>query len=210
MRVQMLREAVFWPVRFGPGVPLRTAVAQRNGNPLTCLLLNGRGDAATPTRLWAEQEYCVDNTSGRLDIFSPAPGTYFAYEYGGNDFHGRVVPVRITASVDGLPVLDARIMVSDASAADASTERAAYPGVTLASGPKFLINAPNTSGASSIQTVIVHATLSPAGGVLEQEISTSVDTRLNQSALDIVRQHAFPAAPTQRDTYVSVGFLPAR
>ena len=35
LRVHMLREAVFWPVRFGPGARLRTAAAQRNGKSLT-------------------------------------------------------------------------------------------------------------------------------------------------------------------------------
>jgi hypothetical protein len=212
VRVQMMREAVFWPVRFAPGSTLRVSPAQRNGKPLTCLLLNGQADAASPARLWREQEYCVENTSGLLNIFSPAPGTYFAYEYSGNTFHGRVVPARITASIDGLPILDAQIRVTDARTSDAQgPETAAYtPGITLTGGQKFLIAAPNNYAASSIQTVIVHAALSPAGGVLEEEISTSADPRLNPAALEIVLHHAFPAALTQRDVYVSVGFYPTQ
>jgi hypothetical protein len=211
IRVQMLREAIFWPVRFGPGVPLRTAPAQRNGKSLTCLLLHGPAGAVEPTRLWAEQEYCIDNTSGLLDVFSPAPGSYFVYEYGRNGFHGRSVPDRITASVDGLPALDAQITIADAAAEDAPTETAAYtPANALAAGQRFLVNAPNSFAAGSIQTVIVHTTLSAAGGALEEEVSTSSDSKLNQAALDIVRQHAFPAALSQRDAYVSVGFVPAQ
>jgi beta-lactamase regulating signal transducer with metallopeptidase domain len=212
LRVHMLREALFWPVRFGPGARLRTAAAQWNGKSLTCLLLNGQADPGTPTRLWAEQEYCIDNGSGLLDVFSPAPGTYFAYDYGRNDFHGRAVPVRITASVGGLPVLDAQIAIWDPHAADEPVlEPAAYrPGITLAAGQRFLISAPNNFAAGSVQTVIVHAALSPAGAVLEEEVSTSADPRLGQVALDTVRQHAFPTALTQRDVYVSVGFFPVQ
>ena len=212
LRVHMLREAVFWPVRFAPGARLRTAAAQRNGKSLTCLLLNGQMDSGAPTRLWAEQEYCIDNGSGLLDLFSPAPGTYFAYDYDRNDFHGRFVPVHITASVGGLPILDAQIAISDANAADVPLPEAVgyRPGITLAAGLRYLISAPNNFAADSIQTVIVHAELSPAGGVLEEEVSTSADPRLSQVALDLVQQHAFPTALTQRDAYVSVGFFPVQ
>ena len=168
--------------------------------------------SGVPTRLWAEQEYCIDNGTGLLDVFSPAPGTYFAYDYGRNDFHGRFVPVSITASVGGLPILDAQIAISDANAADVSLPEAVgyRPGITLAAGLRYLISAPNNFAADSIQTVIVHAELSPAGGVLEEEVSTSADPRLSQVALDLVQQHAFPTALTQRDAYVSVGFFPVQ
>jgi hypothetical protein len=210
LRVHMLREAVFWPVRFMPGVKLRTAAAQRNGNSLTCLLLNGQMDSDAPTRSWDEQEYCIGKGSGLLEVFSPAPGTYFTYDYGRNDFHGHAVADHITASVDGLQVLNARIAISDANAADVLVpDNLRYkPGITLAAGQKFLITAPNSATTTSVQTVIVHAALSPAGGVLEEEVSTSGDPRLNQVALDIVSQHAFPTALTQRDVYARVEFSP--
>lgn len=210
MRVHMVREAVFWPVRFGPGAKLRAATALRHGKTLTCLLLNGQADPETPMRLWAEQEYCIDNASGLLDVFSPAPGTYFDYDYGRNDFHGRMVPDRITASVGGFRVLDVQIVISDASPESVpAVATAAYrPGITLEAGRKFLISAPSNLATSSIQTVIVHAALSPEGAVLEEEVSASEDPRLSQAALDVVKQHRFPQALTQRDTYVSVGFNP--
>jgi beta-lactamase regulating signal transducer with metallopeptidase domain len=210
MRVHMVREAVFWPVRFGPGAKLRAATALRQGKTLTCVLLNGQADPETPMRLWAEQEYCIDNASGLLDVFSPAPGTYFAYNYG-NDFHGRMVPDRITASVGGFRVLDAQIVISDANPESVPVATAAYrPGITLEAGRKFLISTPSTLVTSSIQTVIVHAALSPEGAVLEEEVSASADPRLSQAALDVVRQHPFPQALTQRDAYVSVGFHPVQ
>jgi hypothetical protein len=213
MRVHMLRGAIFWPVRFGAGARIRTAAAQWNGNPLTCLLLGGYSDPAAPSRLWAEQEYCIDNASGLLKIYSPAPGTYLTYEYGNHlQFHGRGVPDRITASVGGLTVLDARITIADASPAEGSWQDTitAGPGITLVAGQKFLISAAGNSGSDAIQTVIVHAELDPAGSVLEEEVSSSADPRLSQAALDLVRQHAFPAAGTQREVYISVGFVPTR
>jgi hypothetical protein len=207
----MLRGAIFWPVRFGAGTRIRTAATRWNGKPLTCLLLGGHSDAAAPSRLWAEQEYCIDNASGLLQVYSPAPGTYLAYEYGNHiQFHGRGVPDRITASVGGLVVLDARITIADASPADNSWQDTitAEPGIPLVAGQKFLINAPGNYGSDAIQTVIVHAELEPAGSVLEEEVSSSADPRLSQTALDLVRQHAFPAAGTLREVYISVGFVP--
>ena len=214
MRVHMLRGAIFAPVQFGPNPRLRTAAAQWNGKPVTCALLGGELGSAVPSRLWDEQEYCIDNASGLLQVRSPAPGTYFAYEYGKNlRFHGRTLPDRITAWVAGASVLDAQIAIADAGAVNVNTLTptaemiAGGPGIALATGQKFLINVPGGYGGA-IQTVIVHAELAPAGSLLEEEVSTSADSRLNQAALDLVKQHAFPPAQTQREVYVSVGFVP--
>jgi hypothetical protein len=209
MRVHMLRGAIFWPIRFGAGVRIRTAAAPWNGMRLTCLLLGGYSDVAAQSRLWAEQEYCVDNASGVLQIYSPAPGTYVTYEYGRNlQFHGRHVPDRISASVGGLRVLDAQLSITDAPEESRQDATLGVPGITLAAGQRFLISAPGSYAPDAIQTVIVHAEVAPAGTVLEEEVSTTADPRLSQTALDIVRQHTFPAAGTQREVYISVGFAP--
>ena len=215
IRVHMLRGAMFWPVQFGAGVRLRTASAQWNGRSLTCLLLGGQQESADQLRLWSEQEYCIDNGSGLLQVWSPAPGTYLVYGYGNNlQFHGRFVPNRITGSVGGVAVLDAQITITDAPAiGDTSLTPtaemlAAGPGITLAAGQKFLINAPASYISDAIQNVIIHAELGRAGNVLEEEVSSSADPRLRQAALDLVRQHAFPFAATEREVFVSVGFIP--
>jgi hypothetical protein len=217
MRVHMLREAFFWPVRFGPSLRLRTAAAQWNGRPVTCMLLGGEWGSTAPSRLWAEQEYCIDNGSGLLQVHSPAPGTYVAYGYGKSlEFHGRFVPDRITASVGGILILDAQIAITDAGSTDGSRLTptaemiAAGPGVSLTTGPKFLISAPGSYAVDAIQTVIVHAELGPAGNVLEEEVSASADGRLNQTALEVVNRHRFPATGAQREVYVSVGFVPVQ
>jgi hypothetical protein len=177
--------------------------------------LGGELGSVVASRLWTEQEYCVDNESGLLRVKSPAPGTYLVYEYGKNlQFHGRYLPNRITAWVDGVPVLDAQVSIADAGSvnADLLTPSGAMIeaglGISLAAGQNFLINAPGGYD-DAIQTVIVHAELAPAGNVLEEEVSASADPRLSQAALDLVKQHGFPPAGTQREVYVNVRFTPA-
>lgn len=216
MRVHMLRGAIFAPLQFAANPRLRTALARWEGKPVTCILLGGDLGSTVPSRLWDELEYCIDNGSGLLAVRSPAPGTYFWYGYGKNlQFHGRVLPDRITAWVGGAPVLDAQITIADAGSvnADLVTPTAAMiatgPGISLAAGQKFQIDAPGSYASDAIQSVIVHAELAPAGNVLEEEISASADPRLSQAALDLVKQHGFPPAGTQREVYVNVRFTPA-
>ena len=216
MRVHMLREAIFWPLQFAANPRLRTASPRWNGNPVTCLLLGGELGSTVQSRFWAEQEYCVDNASGLLQVKSPAPGTYWMYGYGKNlQFHGRFLPDRITAWVGGAPVLDAQLTITDAGSvnADLVTPSAAMIatglGTSLTTGQKFQIDAPGSYANDAIQSVIVHAELAPAGNVLEEEISASADPRLSQTALDLVKQHGFAPAGTQREVYVNVRFTPA-
>jgi hypothetical protein len=215
-RVHMLRGAIFAPIQFGSNPRLRTAATQRNGKQVTCALLGGELGSTLSSRLWTEQEYCIDNGSGLLQMKSPAPGTYLVYEYGKNlQFHGRSIADRIRAWVGGAPVLDAQITIADAGSVDASTLTpttdmiAVGPGISLAAGQNFLINAPGGYTNDAIQSVIVHAELAPAGNVLEEEVSASADPRLSQTALDLVKQHGFPPAATQREVYLNVRFTPA-
>jgi hypothetical protein len=216
MRVHMLRGAIFAPLQFAPNPRLRTAAAQWGGSPVTCLLLGGELGSGVPSRTWAEQEYCIDNESGLLRLKSPAPGTYWMYAYGKNlQFHGRFVPDRITAWVGGAPVLDAQITIADAGPVNgdlltpAAAMIAAGLGVSLAAGQKVQIDAQGSYANDATQAVIVHAELAPAGNVLEEEVSASADARLSQPALDLVKQHGFPPAGTQREVYVNVRFAPA-
>jgi hypothetical protein len=211
--VQMLREAIFRPVPFSANQRLRMNTTQWNGKPVTCALLGGDLVSSPGARLWNEQEYCIDK-SGLLQVKSPAPGIYVAYDYaGGLQFHGRSIPDRITASVGGITVLDARISIADAGNVDESLVTptaemiAAGLGVTLATGQKFFIHAPD-GPTDAAQTAIVNAVIGPAGNVLEAEVSDSSDARISQPALDIVKQHPFPPAGTQREVYVNVTFIP--
>src|SRR5580704_17727215 len=76
-RVQMLRVAMFWPVGGNPSVSsMRYAVAQWDGKSVTCVLVMGNSDQTNSSgRRWEETEYCLDNASGLLQIYSRAPGT---------------------------------------------------------------------------------------------------------------------------------------
>jgi beta-lactamase regulating signal transducer with metallopeptidase domain len=211
IRVQMLREAIFWPVRFPANPRLRTAAVQWHGKPVTCILLGGELGSTLPARLWIEEEYCIDEGSGLLQVRSHAPGTYLVYGYGKNlQFHGRFVPDRITASVGGATVLDSQVTIADAGSVDdskltpTSEMLAAGPGLILAQGPRILINTAGASASDTNSIVIVHAALGPDGNVLEEEVSSSGDPRLSQTALDLVKQHPFPRAAAQREVYVTV------
>jgi hypothetical protein len=100
MRAQMLWNEVLWAAAAavnGPGAAgIRTAPAQWNGKPVTCLLISGV--TASPyverqSRLWEENEYCIANDSGLLQIHSFAPGTYTVFSYSKNlQFHGKPWP----------------------------------------------------------------------------------------------------------------------
>lgn len=104
LRVQMVRNAVFWPLGdyFPASALIRMATAKWEGEELACILTSRGNDASpTPGRRWEEYEFCVDPKTGLLRILSQAPGIYSVYDYnGGIQFHRRVLP-RQTTIVEG-------------------------------------------------------------------------------------------------------------
>jgi hypothetical protein len=217
MRLHMLRNAIFWPVRLNSAAALRTAAVHCNGRPATCLLLSGvTGQAAaTQTRLWQETEYCVDNASGLLEVYSVAPGSYTVYSYAKNlRFHGRSMPDQITFFVRGAMVLDSQIRITDPGPVSESLlsptpqMTANGPAVTLSMPERFPINVPSASTGAAVKSVIVHAEIDLNGNVLEGELVSAADPALADSALDLVKNIKFPAAQTQRQAYVNVRYLP--
>lgn len=218
MRAQMLREAILWSVQTTPSnAQIRSADVSWNGKPATCLLTSGViGPAAqTQTRLWEELEFCIDNASGLMQLFSIAPGTYYVYDYSGNlQYHGRAEPNRIAIYVGGSLVVDARFTITDAGQVD---ERLLTPTPEMiANGPVIAMGqitrtsidlpSPLVSGA---ETVIVHAEVDGSGRVVEEELSAASDPALAQPALDFVRTLILPHTEfTQRQEYVSVRFVP--
>jgi hypothetical protein len=214
LRVHMLRSAFFWPVAGNPSTAaLRTAAAEWNGKPVTCLLFSRGGLPASESRHWEEREFCVDNSSGLLQIFSEAPGTYVVYGYSKNiDFHGRRLPDQIVAYVGGAAVLDSQLVsIEDASAspeelspADGTVPWEPATPVDLARYPRQVPNA-QTSGV--VKPVIVHAMVNAKGMVSEAEISATSDNTLSQAAIDLVKSTVFPSGRL-RELYVNVRFLP--
>jgi beta-lactamase regulating signal transducer with metallopeptidase domain len=219
MRVQSLREAIFWAARdYDVSVQIRSAAVQWNGRPATCLLLSRMTGSATLTqaRLWEEDEYCIDNASGLLQISSIAPGTYTVYGYSRNlQFHGESLADRITIYTAGAMAADAEFTIADASPADESllTPTAAMVSndamVVLGSTARFQIRTPNPLASKLVQPVIVHADIGGAGKVLEEEVSAAADPALVETALELVKQSPFvPAGSTQWQAYINVRFMP--
>jgi hypothetical protein len=168
-------------------------------------------------RLWEEEEYCIDNATGAIQILSIAPGSYTVYGYSRNQqFHGRLILDRITISVAGASVLDAQMDMTDATAVNESQLApspemlANGPVITLMLPTRFAIDSPVASPTGTVQPVIVHAQIGADGRVLEAELSAASNPALAQSALDQVRQTTFPPTGfTQRQAYINVRFVPA-
>src|SRR5579884_3374798 len=75
LRLQMVRNVVFWPMNFAPRAMLRIASGKLGQTELLCGLfsssLNDPAEmSAVPGRRWVEVEYCVDPASGLLRVYS--------------------------------------------------------------------------------------------------------------------------------------------
>ena len=219
MPVQMLRNAIFWaaPGRNFSNAQIRTAAVRWNNKPATCVLVSGVVGAAVQARLWEEEEFCIDNASGILQIHSIAPGTVTVYGYTGDlQFHGRSIPDRITIYVAGIAKVDAQFNITDAGFVDQSLltptpEMIANGPVIVSMSPvRFPLDVPLSSSSGAIQSVIIHAEIDGDGNVIEAELSAASNPALAQPALDFVKKERFPAAGlTQRQAYINVRFVPA-
>jgi hypothetical protein len=216
MRVQMLRGAVFGPIRVNTsGAMIRSAAVQYNGHPATCILLSRGAAPEASGRSWVETEYCVDDATGLLDVYSEAPGMYAYYDYSrGLEFHGRTLPNHVTIYVAGASVIDAQVSVADAPSADASlfTPTAEMltngPVLSMMYGMRFPVIAQGAPG-NAISPVIVHATLDSEGKAMEQEVASAADPSLVQPAMELVKSETFASSDSpQRDVYINVRFVP--
>ena len=216
--IQTLREAIHWADRNLPN-RTRSAAVEWNGRPATCLLLsNMSGEAAlTQARLWEEDEYCLDDSSGQLQIASIAPGVYTVYGYAENlQFHGRPLADRITFYSGGTVTADARLSISDMSAEDQAL-LTPQPGqaadglvVTLRNHARFPIEAHNPLPSKVVQPVIVHAQIDSEGRATEAELCAASDPALAEAALDLVKRSIFRHQPwSQYQAYINVRFLPS-
>jgi hypothetical protein len=215
MRVQVLRNAIFWGIQAVPGNQIRTAAVPVNGRPATCILMSGMVAPTEQTRLWEESEYCIDKASGLVQVHSIAPGTYSIYSYDRNlQFHGRSTPDRIAIYVNGALALDAQVTLEDAGSVDPTQLRptpemiAAGPIATLGLWTRFPIDVPSASVSGLAKPVIVHASVDGSGKVVEEELSSASDAALAQTALDVVKNAKFAAGDTQQQMYINVRFVP--
>lgn len=225
LRLQMVRNAVFWPVvgNFAPAL-LRMATAKWQDTELACILISGTGNDATetPGRRWEENEYCIDPKTGLLRIHSEAPGIYSVYDYdGGVGFHGRMLPRQTTIVEGGTSVL--QIHLDSIEDANGDPNQFVPTKKMLARGPGAIMVGPfrfpeyvrTPAGYSGmIQPVIVHAILDQNGKVLDAEVVQSSDPALASAALGVVWHSTYPAAlklapPRQREAFINVQFTPA-
>ncbi|HWY21297.1 MAG TPA: energy transducer TonB [Candidatus Acidoferrum sp.] len=224
LRIQMVRQSVFWPVtgRFAPAL-IRMATANWQGAEVACMLISGGGNDATPTpgRRWEETEYCIDPKSGLLRTYSEAPGIYNVYDYSGKfEFHGRTLARQISIVEDGVTVLQIHLdSLSDAANADPDqfvpTKKMIShgPGDILVGPfrfPQSVAAPPGRSGV--IQPVIVHAVLDKKGRVVEAEALQHSDSLLADAALAVVERSNYAkrdqGKPVQREAFINVQFIP--
>ena len=224
LRIQMVRQSVFWPVtgRFAPAL-IRMATANWQGTEVACMLISGGGNDAAPTpgRRWEETEYCIDPKTGLLRTYSEAPGIYNVYDYSeAFQFHGRTLARKISVVEDGVTVLEIHLdSLADAANSDpdqfvpTKKMRSHGPGDILVGPfrfPQFVPAPPGHSG--EIQPVIVHAVLDKKGHVVEAEALQHTDPALSEAALAIVArsnyEHREGGRPVQREAFINVQFVP--
>jgi TonB-like protein len=221
MRVQMLRDALFWPINLGSAHPLiRTVAATWKGKEVTCILTSGpqAEPTATPGRRWYEKEYCIDPKTALLAVWSDAPGIYVLYDYNGATvFHGHTLPQQISIVEGGAQVLEARLeSLIEPSGVDASafkpTPQMTTHGPILSATMRFPQVVRAAPGASLVQPVIVHAILDEEGKVLDAELVNNSGADLTKAALDIVKRGSYLPArdrrnPLQREAFINVRFV---
>jgi hypothetical protein len=221
MRVQMLRDALFWPINLESARPLiRTTSANWKGTELTCVLTSGPQAEPTPTpgRRWYEKEYCIEAKTGLLAIWSDAPGIYVLYDYSGaTAFHGHTMPQQILIFEGGTQVLEARVQSPTEPSgvtpdAIKPTPQMTTHGPILSAAMRFPQVVRAAPGLSAVQPVIVHAILDEDGKVLDAELVENQGAALSKSALDIVKRGSYLPArdrrgPLQREAFINVRFV---
>ncbi len=118
MRVQMVRDALLWPVmNVPPRVMLRAAAATLSGKSAMCILVSGAMADVDQPRHWVEKEYCIDPESGNLLVWSEAPGHFVYYDYTTPvSFQGHVVANDISIYEAGSRVMQIQVdSITDAS-----------------------------------------------------------------------------------------------
>jgi hypothetical protein len=218
--VHVLRNAIFWAAAAdGAPVPgqIRSSAILFNGRQTTCLLFSDirSVDTAAGGRSWDDEEYCIDDASGLLQVHSISPGTFVEYSYKGSQFHSRSIPSGITIYSAGVKVMDAQITMADAGSPDPSLfaptpEMLTYGPVGTGQLPsRTLWQVPADGVLAIVKPVIVHASVDGQGNVVECELSSASDPALVQGAMDLVKRRPFPPTGNTRQIYVDVRFVPA-
>jgi hypothetical protein len=222
LRVQMIRATLHWPIVRNPGMSaMRAAEIERDGKQMTCLLLSGSIPPNPAPRSWVENEYCIESATGRLQMWSEAPGIYAVYDYdGAAEFHGHTLPRQLSVFEEGRLAVQARVeSLEDAHDIDANIFKPtpemveAGGSFTLASPNRFPMRVDPSDAPTStfFQPVIVHAILdAQEGRVLDAETLQNSDRDLSRAAMELVRSTTFPPSGFQQEVFINVQFhMPA-
>jgi hypothetical protein len=215
MRTQMLRNEVMWAIgHVNGGVPesVRVSKAMFNSQPVTCVLLSGVTGAMTQTqsRLWVENEYCVSNATGLLQVHSPVPGTYTVFGYSkGLQFHGKYMPDHFATYVNGVQVITADMTIKDPAINPEQLKptpemlAAGRGGVVLSEPSHMQLSLPGTSNV--METVVIRAAFNNLGQVTDAEVSSASDRSLINSALSAAKQYEMHGP---NEAYLTIRFAP--
>lgn len=222
LRVQLVRSALHWPIMRNAGASaIRAADVERDGKPMSCLLLSASIPPNPAPRSWVEREYCIDRATGLLQMWSEAPGIYAVYDYSGAaPFHGHTLPRQISIFEDGRPAVQVRVeSFEDAPNLDPNLFKPAPEladageSFTLASPSRFPMRVDPSDAPTSpfFQPVIVHAILDAQdGSVLDAEALQNSDKDLSRAAIEMVRSTSFPPSGFQQEAFINVQFhMPA-
>jgi len=222
LRVQLVRSALHWPITRNAGASaIREADVERDGKTMSCLLLSASIPPNPAPRSWVEREYCINPATGRLQMWSEAPGIYAVYDYSGaTSFRGHTLPRQISIFEDGQLAVHVRVeSFEDAPSLDPSLFKPmpempdAGESFTLASPSRFPMRVDPSDGPTSafFQPVIVHAILDAQDGhALDAEALQNSDRDLSRAAMDLVRSTSFPASGFQQEAFINVQFhMPA-
>ncbi len=219
MRIQEIRAALHWPIFRNAGAQnvIRSANAQLNGKPVTCLLLSSAVPDNPAPRTWVEEEYCIDPATGLLQMWSAAPGIYTEYDYeGAAEFNKHTLPRQISIFEGGALVVQAR--VESFGNPGEIDPNAFKPGPEMTdAGESFTLSGPrrfpmrvdpsDAPTSTYFQPVIVHATLdAQEGRVMDAEALQNSNQDLSRAALELVRSTSFHATGFQQEVFISVQF----
>jgi len=230
LRLQMVRNVVFWPMNFAPRAMLRIAAGKLGDTDLLCGLFSSKLNdpaemSSVPGRRWVETEYCVEPKSGLLRVYSEAPGIYAVYDYSEPlEHNGHVLPRNITITEAGQNVLNVHLeTIADLSPSDLTqlTPSPALAASGFGNPLSFPIRFAQFTTVpegykGDVHPVIVHAILDADGRALDEEPLQTNDPILTQSAMDLVRTRTFPPATAsggnrfisraQREVFINVKF----
>ena len=225
LRFKMLASAIFNPIEAAPRrATLRSTTVSWKGTQITCIMTSGQENAQVGAqgRQWYEKEFCIDPATGLLNIASLAPGVYSIYDYSNAlQFHGRVLPGKVTICENGTTVIDAQLTsIADIDPKDTTpftpTAQMVAQGTAMALGTPERFALPGVrpqAPGNTIQPAIVHVTLDPQGRVLESEVLQT--SAVSAAALSLVNEWHFGAMktasgapPIEREAYINVRFQP--